>query len=181
MIGIIALLCSTVLFIIGFLYSWKFKKTGLLGNIMVSFSVGMTFIYGSVSVGLPLNKIVLFFSIIALLIDLGEEIAADSMDIRGDILINSNSIAIKYGNDTALNISVCIFFLVVLLTSLPFLINWFSMTYLLPFIVMDTIIIYSSIKLLKSKREVKRKYIRWIYLGTILGLLIFLLIRLIKD
>ncbi|PKK83781.1 MAG: prenyltransferase [candidate division Zixibacteria bacterium HGW-Zixibacteria-1] len=180
LISIIALLCSIVLFIVGFLYNWRFKRTGLLGNIMVSFSVGMTFIYGGVSVGLPFNKIVLFFSIIAALIDLGEEIAADAMDIHGDTLIHSNSIAIKYGRDTALRISIYIFFLVVFLTSIPIIMNWFSTIYLIPFVVMDSAIVYSSIRLLKAGDVEGRKYIRWIYLGSTLGLLIFILIRLIK-
>lgn len=179
LINIIALLCSILLFIVGFLYNWKFKKSGLPGNLMVSFSVGMTFVFGSISVGLPLNKIVLFFSLIAMLIDLGEEIANDAMDIRGDTLINSNSIAIKYGQGIALNMSVYIFLFVVILTSLPFFINWFPIVYLFPFIVMDTIIIYSSVKILRSGIEVQRKYLRWIYLGSTLGLLIFLIIRLI--
>jgi len=181
LISIIALLCSIVLFIIGFLYNWKFKKTGLLGNIMVSFSVGMTFIFGGISVGLPFNKIVLFFSLIAALINLGEEIAADSMDMRGDILINSNSIAIKYGRGTALKISIYLFFIIVFLTSLPIIMNWFSTIYLVPFVVMDTIIVYSSIRLLKTSNDEGRKYIRWIYLGAVLGLLIFILIRLIIE
>ena len=57
----------------------------------------MTFIYGGMSVGLPFDKSIWFFAILAALIDLGEEIAADSMDMQGDILISSNSLAIKYG------------------------------------------------------------------------------------
>lgn len=110
LISVTALLCSIALLIIGFLYNQKYKKSGLLGNIMVSFSVGMTFIYGGVSVGLPFNKIVLFFGVIAALIDLGEEIAADSMDMQVDILINSNSLAIKYGKQAA-TFSILLFYL----------------------------------------------------------------------
>lgn len=111
LLGLTALICIIILSIIGFLYNRKFKKSGLPGNLMVSFSVGMTFIFGGVSVGLPFNKMVWFFGVIAALIDLGEEIAADSMDMRGDLLIDSNSLAIKYGKQTALQISSSIFFL----------------------------------------------------------------------
>ena len=96
------LLFSIGLTLIGFLYNRIFKKHGLIGNLFVSFSVGMTFIFGGLSVGLPFNKIVLFFAVIAALVDLGEEIAADSMDVKGDLLIDSNSIAIKHGKETAL-------------------------------------------------------------------------------
>jgi geranylgeranylglycerol-phosphate geranylgeranyltransferase len=179
LISITVLLFSISLSIIGFLYNRKFKKNGLLGNLMVSISVGMTFIFGGVSVGLPFNKIVLFFGVIAALIDLGEEIAADSMDMRGDLLINSKSIALRYGKQKALNLSGYVFALVILLSSVPFILDWFSIIYLIPIMVMDISIAYSSLRLLKSKNEEGRKYIRWIYLGATFGLITFLLMRLI--
>lgn len=179
LISVTAFICSIILLIIGFLYNRKYKKSGLPGNIMVSFSVGMTFIYGGISVGLPFNKMVLFFGVIAALIDLGEEIAADSMDMQGDILINSNSLAIKYGKDSALKISSYIFLFVILLTSLPFILNWFPLVYLLPIAVIDFAIAYSVLRLLKSNNQEGRRYIRWIYLGATLGLLIFIFMRLI--
>lgn len=178
-ISIAALIFSIGLSIIGFLYNRFFKKSGIFGNLMVSFSVGMTFIYGGLSVGLPFNKVVLFFGLIAALIDLGEEIAADSMDIHGDLLINSNSIAIKYGKPVALKISTYIFYFVILLSLIPFIFNWFSIIYLAPIIIMDTAIGYPAFKLLNSKNEEGRKYIRWIYLGATLGILFFLIMRLI--
>lgn len=179
LITISALLFSIVLAIIGFLYNRKFKKSGLLGNILVSFSVGMTFIFGGLTVEWPFHKMVIFFSLIAALIDLGEEIAADAMDVKGDLLINSNSLAIKYGKETALKISGFIFFIVVLLTSIPFLLKWFSPAYLFPILLMDFFIVYPTIKLIKSQNEEGRKYIRWIYLGSTFGLVIFLIMRVI--
>jgi len=181
LISITALMCSVSLLLIGFLYNRKFKKNGLPGNLMVSFSVGMTFVYGGISVGLPFNITVLFFAVIAALIDLGEEIAADAMDMQGDRLINSNSLAIKYGKQAALKVSSYIFLFVILLTSIPFILKWFPITYVAPIAIMDIAIAYSLMKLLKSKNEEGRKYIRWIYLGSTLGLLIFIMIRLIGE
>lgn len=178
LINITVFLISIVLAAIGFLYNHYFKKSGLPGNLMVSFSVGMTFIYGGASVGLPFHKMVLFFGLIAALIDLGEEIAADAMDIKGDELINSKSVAIKYGRDTALKISSFIFFLVVMLSLVPFILNWFPDIYLIPIGIMDISIAYPAIRLLNSKNEEGRKYIRWIYLGAISGIILFILMRL---
>jgi geranylgeranylglycerol-phosphate geranylgeranyltransferase len=178
-IGIVVLIFSIVLAVIGFLYNRKFKKYGLLGNMLVSFSVGMTFLYGGLTVELPFNKMVLFFGLIAALIDLGEEIAADAMDIKGDLLINSNSLAIKYGRPTALKISSSIFGSVVLLTLIPFILGWFSPFYFVAIFTMDCFIIYSTYKLLKSENDEGRKYIRLLYLGATLGLVIFLIMRLI--
>ncbi len=51
LINPVAFLCTAGLTVIGLLYNRKFKKSGLPGNLMVSFSVGMTFIFGGVSVG----------------------------------------------------------------------------------------------------------------------------------
>ena len=170
-------LFAIVLSIIGFLYNSKFKKTGLLGNIMVCFSVGMTFIYGGISVELPFDKSIWFFAIIAALIDLGEEIAADSMDMQGDILINSNSLAIKYGKGVAIRTSVCLFSCVIILSAIPFIFGWFSIAYIFPIMIMDVSIAYSSIKIMNSKNEEGRKYIRWIYLGATFGLLVFIAMK----
>jgi len=177
LISVTVLLISIVLAVIGFLYNRYLKKSGLLGNLMVSFSVGMTFIYGGASVGLPFHKMVLFFGLIAALIDLGEEIAADAMDMKGDELINSNSLAIKYGQQAALKISRLIFFFVILLSFVPFLIGWFSFVYLIPISIMDASIAYSTFKLLTSKIEEGRKFIRWIYLGATFGLILFIVIK----
>lgn len=171
-------LISILLAVIGFLYNRFFKKTGLLGNLLVSSSVGMTFIYGGASVELPFHKMVLFFGMIAALIDLGEEIAADAMDIKGDQLINSNSLAIKYGKSTALKISGFIFFLVVLLSFIPIILKWFPIIYLIPIGIMDISVAYPAFKLFRSKKEEGRKYIRLIYLGAISGIIIFLIMRL---
>lgn len=183
LISIIALLISIILFIIGFLYNRNYKKSGLPGNLMVSFSVGMTFIYGGVSVGSPFNNIVWLFGAIAALIDLGEEIAADAMDMQGDLLIDSRSLAIKYGKTAALRISSYIFLFVVLLTSVPFILRWLPAIYLIPITIMDLAIAYPSLRLLGSGNDANagRKYIRWIYLGATLGLLVFILIRLLVN
>ena len=179
LISMPAVICIIILAVIGYLYNSKFKKNGLFGNILVSISVGMTFIYGGITVGDPFNKTVLFFGLIAALIDLGEEIAADSMDAEGDKLINSTSLAIKYGRQFALKVSTSIFFFVVLLSIIPFALNWFTNIYIFPITVMDAAIIYSSINLLKSKNDEGRKYIRLLYLGATFGLLIFLIMGII--
>lgn len=173
-------LIAAVLAGVGFFYNKYFKKSGTAGNLMVSFSVGMTFVFGGAAVGLPFNKTVLLFGLLAALIDLAEEIAADAMDIEGDKLINSNSLAIKYGKAAALKISYSIFQLVVILCLLPFLFGWFSFSYLIPILVMDVSIIYFSRKLINSKNDEGRKFIRYIYLGATFGLIIFVMMKVLS-
>jgi geranylgeranylglycerol-phosphate geranylgeranyltransferase len=181
LISIIAFATIIFLLIIGNLYNRFFKKSGLLGNLIVSISVGMTFIFGGISVGEPFNKTVIFFALIAALIDLGEEIAADAMDIEGDKLINSKSIAIKYGRVKAVKTSSIIFSIVLLLSPVPFFLGWFSFIYLIPIGIMDLFILYSTIKLIKSQQNSEgRKYIRLLYIGSTFGLVIFLVMKMLK-
>ena len=80
-LGVNTLLISVIFWVIGFLYNWRYKQTGLLGNLMVCASVGVTFILGAVTMAAPWNGIVWTFASMAFCIDLGEEIAGDAMDM----------------------------------------------------------------------------------------------------
>ncbi len=181
LISLTALVVAVVVWAVGFLYNWRFKKTGLPGNLMVSFSVGMTFIFGGITVGQLFEKMVWFFAIVAFLIDLGEEIAADALDIAGDRQLGSRSLAIVWGRESALKISAAIFMLLVVLSSVPFLLNWLDWVYFLPLLFMDVVILYSTAKLLNAGTAVPLKYIRWIYLSGLVAMIIFIAIRLFKG
>jgi len=149
----------------------------LIGNLMVSFSVGMTFIFGGLAVGRPFEKIVLFFAVWVLLIDLGEEIAADAMDLEGDRQAGSRSLALVLGPENALKISAAIFLLVMVTSSLPLLLGWLEWIYLFPILLADAVILFSTRKLLDSRIANRRIYIRWIYLSGLAALIIFIILR----
>ncbi len=174
-----ALIICIILWIIGVLYNWKLKETGLPGNIMVSCSVATTFILGGIAVGDPFNKIVLTFSIMAFLFDLGEEIAADAMDINGDKKRNSKSIAIKMGRTVALIISSILFSVVILISFIPVYFGWLGISYLFMIFISDVIIFLSVLKLLRSQTSKEgHSCIKQIYRGEILGLLAFMISQL---
>lgn len=180
LIGLQALWVALLVWVVGFLYNWRFKKAGIGGNLMVSFSVGMTFIFGGITVGKPLEGIVWVFGILALLINLGEEIAADAMDVEGDRETGSRSLPVLLGRENALRISGVIFLLVIVTSILPFLLGWMEWVYAIPFLLMDAIILYSTGKLLDSKTPHPRIYIRWIYLSALAAILVVIIIRLLR-
>jgi geranylgeranylglycerol-phosphate geranylgeranyltransferase len=115
-----------------------------------------------------------------MLIDLGEEIAADAMDIEGDRQAGSRSLALVLGRENALKISGAIFLLVIVASSLPFLLGWLERIYLFPILLMDIVMLYSTSKLLDSKIVNRRIYIRWIYLTGLVAFLIFIIIRMVR-
>lgn len=183
-VGLIAaLLISMTAFVfcilactVGILYNWKFKEAGLVGNLMVSFSVAFTFIFGGIAVGEPWNKIVWCFAAMAFFIDLGEEIAGDAMDIEGDKKRGSRSIAIRKGRKFALTVSGLLFGLVILISFIPVVFKWLGLSYLLMIFIMDALLIMFTLRLLRSTNSREgRSSMRGIYLGALVGMLAFLI------
>ncbi|NTV05057.1 MAG: UbiA family prenyltransferase [Chlorobiaceae bacterium] len=177
MISMEAFIVVFLVWIAGSLYNWRLKKSGFIGNLIVCVSVGMTFILGGITVNKPFEIIVWFFFLWVMLIDLGEEIAADAMDIEGDRKAGSRSLALVLGPQTALKISGAIFLLVVAASFIPFLLGWLELLYLLPILLSDGFILYATMRLLDSRTANRRDYIRWIYLSGMVSLLLLIIIR----
>jgi len=174
-----AVMVIIAVWIIGFLYNWRFKKVFLVGNLMVSLSVGMTFIFGGVSVNQPFSTLVWFFAMWVFLINLGEEIAADAMDAEGDRAAGSRSLALVLGREKALKISAAIFLVVITASSIPFIFGWLGWVFLLPFILTDAMMVYSVLKLLQTEEDQGRVYIRWIYMSGMVTLIVIIILLLI--
>jgi geranylgeranylglycerol-phosphate geranylgeranyltransferase len=174
--GPLALGLSLIVWLMGFAYNWKLKAAGLWGNLVVAVSVGITFILGGIAVGLPWNRTVWTFALIALVFDLAEEIAGDAMDAEGDQQRGSRSIALVRGRQAALRVSGTLFGFVVLLTLLPVWWGTFGLAYLIPIALMDVLIIFFVSRLLRSQTPAEgRKAMRGLYLSGSLGLLAFLI------
>lgn len=179
-IGLAALGVVLIFWMVGLLYNWKGKASGLAGNLMVSSCVGIMFIFGAIAVGAAWNPVIWTLGSLAFCFDLGEEIAADAMDMEGDRLRGSHSIAILKGKRTALTISGLLFGLFILISLLPVIFGWLGSLYLYLLPVMDGYIIFCTLKLLRSQTsQAGRAWIRWNYLGVSLCLLAFLLARLV--
>lgn len=174
-LGLCALLVGVVIWLIGFLYNWRYKRAGLAGNLMVSTSVAATFIFGALTVDAPWNAIVWTFSLMAFFIDLGEEIAGDAMDMEGDKVLGSRSIALRKGKPYALQVSVFLWGVVILLGLLPVLMGWIGIVYLAFILVTAALLIFFSFRLLKSEDAITgHRAMRGIYLGATLAIIAFL-------
>ncbi len=178
LLGTLPLVLAVIIWFVAILYNWRYKETGLPGNMMVALSVAWFFIFGGVTVGGFANSLVWTFGFLAFIFDLGEEIAADSMDMEGDEKRRAKTIARIHGKKYALRVSTSLFVLFVLLSFLPFLMGWFSNIYLFIFVPMDVAILYFAAKLLTSPTlEEGRKIIRQLYLGLVIFVIAFVIIR----
>ncbi len=176
-----ALAVTIGVWIVGFLYNWRFKRTGIWGNLFVAFSVGMTFIFGGIAVGNPFEVVVWYLAVTTFLIDLGEEIAADALDVEGDRRTGSRSLAVVWGPERAMALAAGIFGLVVVGSAVPFILRWLSWIYLPAMIVWDCFVVYSVIHLLNARRANRINDVRRIYLSGLGMIIAFIVIRLASS
>jgi geranylgeranylglycerol-phosphate geranylgeranyltransferase len=179
-LGVDALGVSILFWLIGVLYNWRYKQAGLIGNLMVSASVAVTFVLGAITVDAPWDLIVWIFSLMAFFIDLGEEIAGDAMDIEGDKKRGSRSIAIQRGRPFAIRVSIALWSLVILIGFLPLILGLLGTGYLIMILATGAIIVFFSIRLLKSEdADAGHQAMRGIYLGATLCVVAFMISRII--
>ena len=176
---IVLVLCF-MLWVLGFLYNWKLKASGLMGNLIVATNVAMTFILGGISVGGIGNPLVWIFGAIAFVFDLAEEIAGDAMDMEGDRKRGSRSLAILYGKQMALRTSGVLFVVMILISLLPIYLGENSLAYILPIGLMDVAIVFFGVQLMKSTtHDEGHKAMRGLYISATIGLVAFILSRFI--
>ncbi len=174
----LVLALSLALWVLGFLYNWKLKAIGLIGNLIVATNVAMTFILGGISVGEGNNLLVWIFGAIAFVFDLAEEIAGDAMDMEGDKKRGSQSLAILHGKKVALRISGALFVVMILLSLLPVVLGESSLAYILPIGLMDVAIVFFGLRLIKSATHAQgHRAMRGLYISATIGLVAFILSR----
>jgi len=180
-ISLPALLVGILLWVIGFLYNWRYKQAGLPGNLMVSLSVASTFIFGALSVQALGSGVVWAFSGMAFFFDLGEEIAGDAMDMEGDKKRGSRSLARLRGRYFALRICVALWSLFIILSLLPLIIGWLGMSYFVIIGITDALLVYFSIRLLQSKdSDAGHRAMRGAYLTASLCVVAFVVGRFVS-
>lgn len=131
----IAFFAGKILFIIAILavlllyfYSRFFKRTILLGNIVVSFITGLAFIYGAAAV--DDWKVGLVPGIFAFLFHLGREIIKDMQDMQGDLAQKAITFPGRFGKSPSILLINLIFMLLIFFLIIPFIINLYSIYYM---------------------------------------------------
>jgi geranylgeranylglycerol-phosphate geranylgeranyltransferase len=112
-----------------FLYSFKLKKMVLWGNLVVSFSTAMAFVYGGLAVDLV--KGTWFAAGFAFLFHLGREIIKDMQDVKGDKTFGAVTFPVRYGFRSALALTSFVFVLLIMLTIIPYILNIYGLKYFL--------------------------------------------------
>jgi geranylgeranylglycerol-phosphate geranylgeranyltransferase len=166
---IMALINSAV----SFVYSWKLKKTALIGNLAVSWLAGSTFLAAGLITfsfdALPSQVIIL--ACIAILGTLSREIFKDAEDVAGDKKLGAKTLPIALGIVKSELIASFVAFVAILSLVVPAAFNMFSIFYLvglLPAIISNIV----AIRYMKNPRKAQKLIkisMYFIFLAFLLG------------
>ena len=172
LLGPWTLLTALVALTLMLYYNTRGKKTGLIGNAVVSFNVALPFFYGGLAVN-SIRPLLFIFSIIAFLANFAREIAKGIADVKGDSLRHVRTLAVVKGARAAAVASAGLFVLAVLLSFIPPLLpEKVSPLYFPPVVIADLGFLYSSFRLWKNQtaeniRTVKGHVLVWMLLGLV--------------
>jgi geranylgeranylglycerol-phosphate geranylgeranyltransferase len=173
-LSLIILLIDSILLVV---YSATVKrKSGFAANILVGILTGTAFLYGeAVTLGSnvisPTSLTLASLSLYPIACGtIGGNVLRDILSLEGDSKVGYPTLPQKIGNNNAVKTAAFFFIATGVLAPLPYLLNQFTIYYLLFIMMWSILLIYSSIRLVTSAFTVQnvRKYERLITMSMIL-------------
>ena len=157
---VFAAICGSVFLLIAgltafllYAYSAFFKRTILLGNLLVSFASALVFVYGALAV--DDLKAGFFPALFVFFFHFGREVLKDMQDVEGDLAQNAVTFPGRFGPRFSVLLINFIFLLLTLLTILPYILSIYNKYYLITVVSgVDLVLIFSS-ALLWFRRDVR--------------------------
>ena len=154
-LSLINFLIAIIYFILASLYDTSIKKTGLVGNFIVSASVAIPFVYGAVLVSENIPTVIVIFFLVAFLANTGREIIKGIADVEGAKVRGYNTIAVKLGEEKAAIIGSLFIYIAILFSPLPFLLGLTSIVYLIVVTIADFVFIKATLLVLRKNNKEK--------------------------
>ncbi|MEM3141151.1 MAG: UbiA family prenyltransferase [Nitrososphaerota archaeon] len=172
MISFTCMMIATASYIATLLYNMRLKRTGLLGNLIVSIVVATPFIFGSTMSDGYVSERIIAFIIPVILSNTGREVIKGIADAEGDAVRNVMSIARTKGLKKAAEIGAILYLSAVAFSPIPYLLNYVSEIYLPIVLIADAGFIDSSRSILKKPTrenalKVKNQTLLWMLIALI--------------
>jgi geranylgeranylglycerol-phosphate geranylgeranyltransferase len=142
--------------ILGIIYDIRLKETGIGGNVYISLTMAVPFIFGGLLVKPEaIDPILIVLASIAFFIGFGREVMKGIVDIKGDAIRDVSTIARRGGILRAKQVSTGLYLLGISISPLPFILNlnasyYMNLAYLIPLLVTDLILVYVGFMLIAA-------------------------------
>ncbi|ELZ42580.1 prenyltransferase [Halorubrum saccharovorum DSM 1137] len=137
-------------------YTTVFKGTPGLGNALVSYLVGSTFLFGGAAVGRPRAVVVL--ALLAALSTFAREVIKDVEDVVGDREEGLRTLPVAIGERRSLWIATGSLVVAVAASPLPYLSGTFGGAYLLLVAVADAVMLYACYEAFADPAAAQRRF-----------------------
>ncbi|MFW9946771.1 MAG: UbiA family prenyltransferase, partial [Candidatus Odinarchaeota archaeon] len=177
-IGFLNIILAVFFGFIGWVYAKWGKKSGFLGNIIVSISFSIGLIYGAILNNSNIPPYIYFFFLTSFFLLLSREVIKGCEDIEGDKEQNVKTLAIRIGVKKSTIIAIIFSLMAILFFILPYftpIINPLLFLISMFFGLID--VGYAVVLMLSSKliKESFKKISLLLKIGAFLGLIAFLL------
>ena len=174
-LGFVTLIIAIVFAFISWVYSFRVKKIGMLGNALVASSLAIPYIYGASAVLFPWDPLVWFLAVTSFLAGMGREIVKTISDVEGDRLRDIRSVALSLGPEKAALFGT-IFFLGAIIISLgPIFLGLVGLPYFALIPIPWIIFLYSSYSIMRyPSTEGAIRIKKFALVGMLFGLIAYL-------
>ncbi len=151
-------------------YNRSGKRTGLLGNAVVSANLAIPFIFGGAIGGITTTLYV--FALLAFLAGMGREVIKGMADVTGDSKRGVRTLAVTRGLEIASRTGALFFVAAVLLSAIPITLRMVSWLYVPTVLICDLGFMYSAYSIVKDPSPgnaltSKNQALAWMLLGLI--------------
>lgn len=150
---IISMFVATPLMIV---YATKLKQIAIWGNLLVSFILGLAFIFAGSAFGN--YKVGIVPAVLTFLFSLIREIIKDMEDVKGDKQFNANTLPVKIGTDKTKSIVAFLMFVLIIVILIPYLIEIYGIYYLIVVVISVEIPVILMIGYLLINKKQKKYY-----------------------
>ncbi|MBC7118343.1 UbiA family prenyltransferase [Methanothermobacter tenebrarum] len=132
-------------------YAHTLKRECFIGNFVVSFLTGLSFVFGGIIVGETVKAA--YIGLYAFLMTMAREIIKDMEDIEGDKMEGAKTLPIKYGHKTSSIIAAIFIFIASLTSPILYIIKIFSILYIPILAIAIIVFLKAAFKILSDPRR----------------------------
>jgi geranylgeranylglycerol-phosphate geranylgeranyltransferase len=147
-------------------YTEWFKGLPAVGNVVVAYLTGSTFLFGAAAVGDPLGRSVLVLFALSALATFAREVVKDVEDVAGDREEGLRTLPIVAGERTALIAAAVVLAVAVALSVVPYAVGGFGAAYLALVVPADALMISGATRAFSDPNTGQARLKRGMLLAT---------------